>query len=74
MSEKFNLSKDQKDEMIGMIELYFEKQGEEIGNLEAMMLLDFFVDKLATKFYNIGVEDCYEYMTTKLDDIFEIQK
>ena len=74
MSEKFNLSKDQKDEMIGMIELYFEKQGEEIGNLEAMMLLDFFVDKLATKFYNIGVEDCHEYMTTKLDDIFEIQK
>lgn len=75
MEPIFELSKEQKDKMIGLIQAYFEKeQDEKIGNLQAMLLLDFVIEKLAPTFYNLGVEDSYHYMTEKIDDIFEIQK
>lgn len=75
MKPKFDLSKEQKDEMAGLIKQYFEtERGEDIGNLAALLILDFFVDELAPLFYNIGVEDAHAYLSAKLDDIFEIQK
>ena len=75
MKPTFSLTKEQKDNMIELIRAYFkEEQGEEIGNLQAMLLLDFIIKKLAPEFYNLGVEDSHYYMTERLDDIFEIQK
>ncbi|MFD2044859.1 DUF2164 domain-containing protein [Ornithinibacillus salinisoli] len=75
MKPKFELSNEQKDEMVQMIQAYFiEEQNEEIGNLKAMLILDFIMEKLAPVFYNQGVEDSHRYMAQKLDDIFEIQK
>lgn len=61
--------------MIGQIEVYFEKEhGEQVGNMKAMLILDFFIEHLASTFYNLGVEDAHAYMSEKLNDIFEIQK
>lgn len=75
MKPKFSLTKEQKDEMIAHIQAYYEKeQGEHIGNMKAMLILDFFIHKIAPTFYNIGVEDAHAYMTMKIDDMFEIQK
>lgn len=75
MKSTFQLSKEQKNHMIELIRTYFkEAQGEEIGNLKAMLFLDFIIEKLAPEFYNLGVEDSYQYMTEKIEDIFEIQK
>ncbi|MBP1970745.1 uncharacterized protein (DUF2164 family) [Virgibacillus natechei] len=75
MKPKFELTKDQKNEMVGLIQGYFEKErNEQIGNLAAMLMLDFFMEELAPVFYNKGVEDSHAHMTEKLDDIFEIQK
>ena len=75
MKPLFNITKDQKDEMIQLLQQYFkEEQGEDIGNLQAMLLLDFMLEKFAPIFYNLGVEDCHQYLTEKIDDIFEIQK
>lgn len=75
MKPKFELPKDQKDEMAALIKGYFEtERGEDIGNLASLLLLDFFIEKLAPSFYNRGVEDCHTYMTGKIDDIFELQK
>ncbi len=75
MKSTFELSKEKKDKMIVSIQEYFEKeQAKEIGNLQAMLLLDFIMEKLAPEFYNLGVEDSYRYLTEKIDDIFEIQK
>ena len=75
MKQAFNLSKEQKENMIYLLQGYFkDEQGEEIGNLQAMLLLDFIIDKLAPEFYNLGVEDSHQYLTEKMDDIFEIQK
>lgn len=75
MKPIFELSKEQKDDMTELLRKYFkEEQGEEIGNLQAMLLLDFIIEKLAPAFYNLGVEDSHQYMTEKIDDMFEIQK
>ena len=75
MKSEFKLTKEQKDEMVAMILTYFEKEKDEkIGNLAGMLLLDFFIEKLAPYFYNLGVEDSHAYLATKIDDIFEIQK
>ncbi|WP_099159794.1 DUF2164 domain-containing protein [Virgibacillus ndiopensis] len=75
MKSKFDLSKEKKDEMVGLIQGYFEKErDEQIGELAAIMLLEFFMDELAPIFYNIGVEDSHAFISTKLEDIFEIQK
>ncbi|ASN04631.1 DUF2164 domain-containing protein [Virgibacillus necropolis] len=75
MKQKFELTKEQKDDMAGLIKGYFEKErGEDIGNLASLLIVDFFIEELAPLFYNIGVEDCHAYMSSKLDDLFEIQK
>lgn len=75
MKPKMELTKEQKDDMVGKIQLYFEKErGEPVGNLAAMMLLEFIIKEIAPHFYNIGVEDSHAFMSMKLDDIFEIQK
>ncbi|SET59660.1 Uncharacterized conserved protein, DUF2164 family [Oceanobacillus limi] len=71
----FELTKQQKEEMIEQIQHYFQtERNEELGNLAAMLLLEFFMEKLAPVFYNQGVEDSHTYLAEKLDDIFEIQK
>lgn len=75
MKPVFNMSKEQKENMIHLLQEYFmEEHGEEIGNLKAMLLLDFIMEKLAPAFYNFGIEDSHQYMTEKIDDLFEIQK
>lgn len=75
MKKAFQLSEEKKKEMIGQIQEYFESErNEQIGNLSAMLLLDFFIEKFAAEFYNLGVEDSHTYMVMKLEDLFEIQK
>lgn len=75
MKPKFELTKEQKEDMIGSIKGFFEKErDEEIGDLAAILMLDFFIEELAPMFYNIGVEDSHAFLAAKLDDIYEIQK
>ncbi|GAB3068980.1 DUF2164 domain-containing protein [Virgibacillus ainsalahensis] len=75
MKPKFELTKEQKDDMTGAIKGYFEKERDEmIGDLAAVLLLEFFMEELAPMFYNLGVEDSHRFMAEKLDDLFEIQK
>lgn len=75
MKQTFKLSGEQKQKMIGMIQDYFENEVKEpMGNLSAMLLLEFIIENLAPQFYNMGVEDSHTYLTEKLDDLFEIQK
>jgi len=75
MKSKFELTKEQKSEMTRAIKAYFEKEQEEqIGDLKASLLLDFFMEELAPMFYNLGVEDSHQFLTEKLDDLYELQK
>lgn len=75
MSKKMELSKEKKEHMVSLIKHYFEKErGEELGDLAAMLVLDFFIEKLAPEFYNQGVFDAYKYMGDCVEDMLGIQK
>lgn len=72
---KFDIPKGKKDEMAEAIRGYFEtERGEDIGNLAAMMLLDFIMEEIAPAFYNLGVEDSRTYLNDKLDDMYGIMR
>ncbi len=69
-----NLSNEKKQEMVNAIkEYFFNERNQEIGDLAATLILDFFIEELAPVFYNQGVYDAYQFMNGKLEDLFEIQ-
>jgi len=75
MNKKIELSKEKQVHMISMTEDYFSKdRDEELGDLAAMLILDFFMEKLAPEIYNQGVYDSYKYFSEKIEDLLEIQK
>ena len=78
MTKKNNaitLPKEKKAEMVSLIKKYFlSERGEEIGNLAAVLMLDFITEELAPEFYNQGVMDSYRCMQDMVEDLLAIQK
>lgn len=75
MSNVIKLDKDKRDSMISHIKEYFlNERDEDLGDLAAALVLDFFIGKLGPEIYNQGVQDSYKYMNEKIQDLFEIQK
>jgi uncharacterized protein (DUF2164 family) len=71
----FKITKEQHDDMIAAIKHYFlKKREEEIGDLQAGLMLDFIVEELAPEFYNQGVSDSYTYMKDTIEDLLSIRK
>jgi uncharacterized protein (DUF2164 family) len=69
------VTKEQRDEMIAAIKHYFLKnREEEIGELQAGLMLDFILEELAPEFYNQGVSDSYIYMKDTIEDLLSIRK
>lgn len=75
MLKNFRIDDDGKAVMIKEIKGYFlDERGEELGDLAALLMLEFFADKLAPQFYNLGIQDAHEFMAQRLEDIFELNK
>ncbi|MDD4237321.1 MAG: DUF2164 domain-containing protein [Desulfotomaculaceae bacterium] len=75
MDSKIKLSKEKRQYMISAIKTYFMKEREEnLGDLAAGIILDFFIEKLAPEIYNQGVYDSYKYMNDRIEDLLGIQK
>ena len=71
----FKITKEQHDDMIAAIKHYIlKKREEEIGDLQAGLMLDFIVEELAPEFYNQGVLDSYAYMKDTIEDLLSIRK
>ncbi len=69
------LSKDKKEFMLSEIKSYFiNERSEDIGELAAILFLDFITEKLAPEFFNQGVNEAHKYMNERLEDLFSIQK
>ena len=69
------ITKEQRDEMIAAIKHYFLKNREEdIGDLQAGLVLDFIIEELAPEFYNQGISDSYTYMKDTIEDLLSIRK
>lgn len=72
---KFELSREKREQLISEIQHYFLKErDEELGNLAAAMILDFFMEKIALHFYNQGIEDAYQFISEKLEDLHGLHK
>lgn len=75
MSKKLELSKEKREYMISEIQSYFLKERDlELGDLAAALILDFFVEKMSSEFYNQGVADSYKYMSNSIEDLLGIQR
>ena len=71
----FKLDKKTEERILEDIRKFFEEtRDEEIGNLGAIIVLDFFQEKLASEFYNLGVTAAYRRLTEISEDILSIQK
>lgn len=66
---------EKREEMLTAIKQYYsEAQGEEIGDLKAILLLDFVTEHLAPEFYNQGVSDACQFMNEMVEDVLSLQK
>ncbi len=64
-----------KKRMIEDIRVFFdEERGEDIGDLAAMLVLDFFMDNLGAEVYNQGVRDALRYMSERIEDGYSLEK
>ncbi|WP_423230549.1 DUF2164 domain-containing protein [Oxobacter pfennigii] len=74
MKSVIKLSKEKRDKMINEVQKYFLKErDEDLGDLAAGLILDFFMEKLAPDIYNQGIYDSYQYMNEKVEDLLGIQ-
>ena len=73
--EKFKIEKEKETEMKEKIKKFFlEVREEEISDLEALLVLDFFKEKIASEFYNQGVYDAYIRLHEVSEDLLSVQK
>lgn len=74
MSEKIEVSKEQRKFMGDLIKQFFlNERDEDLGDLSTAVILDFFIRELAPEFYNLGINDAYRYMNDKVDDLMTLQ-
>lgn len=74
MHNQIKLTKARKEDMINRIKSYFSKErDEDLGDLAAELILDFFIKDLSIEVYNQGLEDAHAYMQDKLEDLFSLQ-
>ncbi|WP_278246103.1 DUF2164 family protein [Clostridium hydrogeniformans] len=74
MSNSIKLNKEKRFEMINSIkEYFFNNENEELGDLRASLLLDFFLEELAPEIYNEGISMCYSQLSSSLEDLFALQ-
>ncbi|MCP1223121.1 DUF2164 family protein [Sebaldella sp. S0638] len=73
--EVFKLDKKTETKLIEDIKEFFkEMRDEDISDLEGMLVLDFFREKIAAEFYNIGVAAAYRRLHEISEDILSIQR
>lgn len=75
MGEKrIRMTEERRKAMLASIKAYFRQEREEdLGDLGALLILDFFMEKLAPPIYNQGLEDAHRFMNEKLEDLYGLQ-
>ncbi|MBC8591055.1 DUF2164 domain-containing protein [Wansuia hejianensis] len=74
MNNRIKISKNKKKEMVDKIKDYFSNErNENIGDLAAELILDFFIKELGSHIYNQGIDDAYTYIKDKTEDLFALQ-
>lgn len=70
MKKKFVLKEEEKKIIIADIKDFFlEELTEELGDLRADIVLDFILEKIGPKIYNLGVNDSRKWFREKFEDL-----
>lgn len=65
-----NLDKETEQQIISSIKRYFsEERDEEIGDLKAMLYLDFIMKEIAPSIYNQAILDAQTFIQDKVNDM-----
>jgi uncharacterized protein (DUF2164 family) len=73
--KKIEIPKDIRKQLVEDIKAYFSKErDEDIGDLGAGLLLDFFLECIGPTVYNEALKDVYSFFSEKLEDIFTLEK
>jgi len=72
---KFEIKDEKRKLMQEKIKKFFlDEREEEIGDLAAILILDFIIANLASEFFNLGVRDCIAQMNQNVEDLFGLEK
>lgn len=67
---KIKLSPERRKDLIAEIQAYLlENHDEDVGDLKAGFLLDFFVAKLGPSVYNQAIRDAHAFLQARLEDL-----
>lgn len=75
MTNQITLSKERKNKAIEAIKLYFLKErDEDLGDLAAILILDFMIEAIGPSIYNQGLHDAIAFYQEKAEDIYGLEK
>lgn len=75
MNKLFELTDEQQKVGIEAIKLFFsEERDEDLGDLAAMLILEFIGEHFGPYFYNKGIADAKDYLQEKVDDLYSLEK
>lgn len=67
------LSEMQKNEIIKLIMGYMDEELDiDMGNMQAMLMLDFILKEIGPHIYKAGVDDAARFIGDKLEDLYEL--
>jgi len=72
---EIELNKEIRADLVENLKNYFlNERDEELNNLGAELLLDFIVKDIGPYIYNKAVEDSYDYMNERIEDLLGLLK
>ncbi|NLJ74428.1 MAG: DUF2164 domain-containing protein [Firmicutes bacterium] len=74
MDPRLKLSKEEKDLIVKELQDYFlNERDQEIGELAAVLLLDFVCERLGPIYFNRGLQAAMIYISERLDDLHSLE-
>jgi uncharacterized protein (DUF2164 family) len=71
--KKDMLNEIQKNEIIELIMGYMEEELDiDMGNMQAMLILDFILKEIGPYIYKAGIDDAAKFIGAKLEDLYEL--
>lgn len=75
IESNFKINEIDKKRILEEIIEFFEKErDEQIGELAAEVILEFFIKKMAPEFYNMGIRDAMRFMSQSIEDMAGLEK
>ena len=72
---EIELKKEIREVLMEDLKRYFaNERDEDLGNLGAELLLDYILINIGPYIYNKGIEDSYNYMSERVEDLLSLEK